>query len=432
MYVFYSNNYKFKYNMRKKIMTYKLFILLLFLINNFEIFSQKFSNKKISRIISKEQSLNGSSVAFSLSRMNNGRRIVNYNSDKLMTPGSNIKLLTLYMALKNFDSFPILNYNKKNNKFYFWSTGYPLLKHSKENDSTILEFLKSQKDSLIYIPKKNQSNLLGPGWAWDDVNYYFSPERSIFPIFGNLIKIKKTENDKNKLDFVPKYFEDKLSNNHLNLVNDFKADNGRDSILIPFKTSDSLFVKLLNTELGKEIGIEFNKFELPKNFKTLYSKNSSLYKLLIQDSDNLVAESIIMMVSGLESVDFNIEKQIKTFLKEEFRKWYDTIIWVDGSGLSRYNLLNTEFILSVLNKIHEILGRQGIADLFPNYLSNYDKIGSVFAKTGTLRNNRCLSGYIYKGQERYIFSLMVSNHNSSVTELNASFRNILEKISKKL
>ena len=139
-----------------------------------------------------------------------------------------------------------------------------------------------------------------------------------------------------------------------------------------------------------------------------------------------------MMVSGLKSVDFNIEKQIKTFLKKEFRKWYDTIIWVDGSGLSRYNLLNTEFILSVLNKIHEILGRQGIADLFPRYFSNYNKIGSVFAKTGTLRNKRCLSGYIYKGQERYIFSLMVSNHNSSVTELNASFRNILEKISKKL
>ena len=413
-------------------MTYKLFILLLFLINNFEIFSQKFSNKKISRIISKEQSLNGSSVAFSLSRMNNGRRIVNYNSDKLMTPGSNIKLLTLYMALKNFDSFPILNYSKKNNKFYFWSTGYPLLKYSKENDSTILEFLKSQKDSLIYITKKNKSNLLGPGWAWDDVNYYFSPERSSFPIYGNLIKIKKGKIEKNKLEFTPKYFEDKLSNDHLNLVNDFKADNERDSILIPFKTSDSLFVKLLQLDLKKRIGIEFNQIGLFKNFKTLYSKNSLLYKLLIQDSDNLVAESIIMMVSGLESVDFNIEKQIKTFLKEEFRKWYDTIIWVDGSGLSRYNLLNTEFILSVLNKIHEILGRQGIADLFPNYLSNYDKIGSVFAKTGTLRNNRCLSGYIYKGQERYIFSLMVSNHNSSVTELNASFRNILEKISKKL
>ena len=100
--------------------------------------------------------------------------------------------------------------------------------------------------------------------------------------------------------------------------------------------------------------------------------------------------------------------------------------------MSRYNLLNTEFILIVLNKIYEMLGKQGIVNLFPRYYSNYDKIGSVFAKTGTLRNNRCLSGYIYKGQKIYIFSLMVGNHNSNVTELNTSFKNILLKISKKL
>ncbi len=129
-------------------MKWKIFIVLILLLNHFEIFSQRFSNKKISKIISKEKSLHGSSVAFSLGQLSNSKRIVNYNSDKLMTPGSNVKLLTLYMGLKNFDSFPILNYRKKNNKFYFWSTGYPLLKHHKKSDSII--FLPS---SLIEIAK---------------------------------------------------------------------------------------------------------------------------------------------------------------------------------------------------------------------------------------------------------------------------------------
>jgi len=418
--------------MRKKNVTYKIFILFIFLVNHIETFPQRFSNKKISRIISKEKSLEGSSVAFSLGQLTNSKRIVNYNSDKLMTPGSNIKLLTLYMGLKNFDSFPTLNYIKKNDKFYFWSAGYPLLKHQKKNDTTILKFLKSQKDSLIYIIKKNRSKILGPGWAWDDVNYYFSPERSTFPIYSNLIKIKKSEIQKNKLEFTPKYFEDKLSNVHLKLVSDFKRKENLDSILIPFQTSDTLFVNLLGLELGKKIGIEFNKSELPKNFKTIYSNDKSLYKLLIQDSDNLVAESIVMMSSGKESTDFNIEKQIKTFQKKEFSKWDGKIFWVDGSGISRYNLLSTEFILSVLNKIHEILGSQRIIDLFPNYFSNYDKIGLVYAKTGTLKNNRCLSGYIYKGDKRYIFSLMVNNHKSNIEDLNIAFKNILLKIAKKL
>ena len=109
MYVFYLKNYKFKCYMRKKNVTYKIFILFIFLVNHIETFPQRFSNKKISRIISKEKSLEGSSVAFSLGQLTNSKRIVNYNSDKLMTPGSNIKLLTLYMGLKNFDSFPTLN-----------------------------------------------------------------------------------------------------------------------------------------------------------------------------------------------------------------------------------------------------------------------------------------------------------------------------------
>ena len=418
--------------MRKKIVTFRIFLLLIFLMNHTETFSQRFSNKKISRIISKEKSLEGSSVAFSLGQLSNSKRIVDYNSDKLMTPGSNVKLLTLYMGLKNFDSFPILNYRKKNNKFYFWSTGYPLLKHHKKSDTIILKLLKTQKDSLIYIVKKNQSKLLGPGWAWDDVNYYFSPERSIFPIFGNLIKIKKTEGDKNKLDFVPKYFEDKLLDNQLNFVNDFKVSNNKDSILIPFRTSDSLFIKLLETELNRKIGIEYDNLELSKNFKTIYSNDKKLYELLIQDSDNLVAESIVMMISGKGSSEFSIEKQIKKFQKMEFSDRESKIFWVDGSGMSRYNLLNTESILGVLIKIHEIMGKQGIVNLFPNYFSNYNKIGLVYAKTGTLKNNRCLSGYIYKGEKIYTFSLMVNNHKSNIEDLNITFKNLLLKIAKKL
>ena len=190
--------------------------------------------------------------------------------------------------------------------------------------------LKSQKDSLIYIIKKNQSKLLGPGWAWDDVNYYFSPERSTFPIFGNLIKIKKTKNDKNKLDFVPKYFEDNLLAEQIDLIDDFKVSNNKDSILIPFRTNDSLFVKLLEDEIGKKIDIEYNELELSKNFRTIYSNNKALYELLIQDSDNLAAESIIMMTSGKGSNEFNIEQQIKTFQKNEFTDWNDKIFGSTG------------------------------------------------------------------------------------------------------
>ena len=53
--------------MRKNV-TFKDFFLFI-LINQTETFSQRFSNKKISRIISKEKPLDGSTVAFSLGQL---------------------------------------------------------------------------------------------------------------------------------------------------------------------------------------------------------------------------------------------------------------------------------------------------------------------------------------------------------------------------
>ena len=82
--------------------------------------------------------------------------------------------------------------------------------------------------------------------------------------------------------------------------------------------------------------MEFNKLELPKNFKTVCPNDKTLYELLIQDSDSLIAESIVKMTSGGSSV-FDIERQIKTFQNNKFSNWNDKIYWVDGS-VSRYNL----------------------------------------------------------------------------------------------
>ncbi len=45
-----------------------------------------------------------------------------------------------------------------------------------------------------------------PGWAWEDFDSYFSPERSAFPMYGNVIRIQ----NQNEINVVPAFFENKL------------------------------------------------------------------------------------------------------------------------------------------------------------------------------------------------------------------------------
>ncbi len=108
------------------------------------------------------------------------------NSQKYFTPASNIKLLTFYAGLKVLeDSIPALKYTLKNDSLIFWGTGDPSFLYSEVPESKVLSFLKNRKEHLQYLPPVFTEEHLGPGWAWDDYNSYYSVERSAFPIYGN-------------------------------------------------------------------------------------------------------------------------------------------------------------------------------------------------------------------------------------------------------
>ncbi len=431
----------------------KIYILIpFFLFNIFFSFSQKY-NKRIERKIKKIEALNGAHIAISLMDLNTGKKFIAKDENKYMNPASNIKLLTFLASINTFDSIPSVEYYIENDTILnFKSTGFPLLLHPFYSDKSLIKFFEN-KDKLVYHNSKETISRYGPGWSWDDYNYYFSSEISAFPIYGNVISIYKDSLD-SKIKVFPNFFENKLKViydkeepliKRVEEKNIFKVNENKwninDTIQRPFITSDSVFINLLSKALKKKIKMKDEKDSI-FNWKTLYTKYSEdLYKALLQDSDNLIAESLLLMISKNKFNSFNSNQAIDFFKKKWDNFLPDTLIWADGSGVSRYNLITSRNLISLLNQIHKKIGWKGINKLFPaggisGTIKDYYKSKKepyVFAKTGTLRNNHNLSGFLIgKSKKRYVFSIMINHHKSSNTDVRNAIGEMLFYLRKKL
>jgi len=106
--------------------------------------------------------------------------------------------------------------------------------------------------------------------------------------------------------------------------------------------------------------------------------------------------------------------------------------------VSRYNMFTPKTIVAVLEKIYEILKWNEIKEMFPKSgksgtLVAYKDLKSVYAKTGTLRHNLNLSGYLISDSgKKYIFSFMVNHFTSSSYEVKKGISKLLNWIKKKL
>ena len=196
----------------------------------------------------------------------------------------------------------------------------------------------------------------------------------------------------------------------------------KDTLFIPFDTQKIDFAKLLSLAIDRKVTRE--TMPLPSHLppKRWFSPaTDKLYRAMMHDSDNLIAESLLLMV-GESTIGKLSTAETILYLKQNGGIPFDSQMrWVDGSGLSRYNLLSPEIIVKALRTILNIRGWDATKTLFPTTgqgttENSFQSIAMpvVYAKTGTLNNNFCLSGYfVSKKGRRFIFSIMVNHHMSS-------------------
>ncbi len=360
------------------------------------------------------------------------------NSQKYFTPASNTKIFTLYTSLKTLpEKIPSLKYIAKNDTLYMEGTGDPTLLHPYFGDSTAIKLAQNHKNISLYLNNFKESRY-GPGWAWEDYDLYFSPERNGFPLYGNVVTI--TNND--SLMVSPDHFKDRVLpigygvNRELYSNTFYFGPQRNDTLESPFIIDSTLTKNLLEKVLHKKIHIAQ---KMPNGQKqVLYSVSSdSLYKRMMEVSDNFLAEQLLILSSSTLSDTLNGARAREYILDRYLTELEQPPRWVDGSGLSRYNLFTPGSMVYVLHKMYQEIPRERLFTFFPaGGLTGTLKgrfIGDdgpyIYAKTGSLGNNYCLSGYLLtRSGKTLIFSFMNNHFTKSNNEVIQHMESILKMI----
>ena len=134
----------------------------------------------------------------------------------------------------------------------------------------------------------------------------------------------------------------------------------------------------------------------------------------------------------------NDEAIIDTLLNNDLKDIPQRPQWVDGSGLSRYNLFTPQDFIYILNKLKNDFGLERVKKILPTggtgTLKRYFNSDSnfIYAKTGTLSNHVALSGFlITKKNKLLVFSVLNNNYEGSTVTVRRAVEKFLQQIRKK-
>jgi serine-type D-Ala-D-Ala carboxypeptidase/endopeptidase (penicillin-binding protein 4) len=298
---------------------------------------------------------------------------------------------------------------------------------------------------------------LGAGWQWDYESDWYAAQSSALSFNDNCIDLIVTSDKQTgqaKIDINPNTKYAVIVNKVAVVKNDSVTsidvyrERGTNVITVfgTIRKSDSLktFVTVNNPtqytmvvlkEVLESKGIivggfpmdiddlssPIENYELSKLF-THYSPNlREIVKVINKNSQNLFAEQLMKTV-GLEIENFGSIENGLSACNSVFQEMGinpENMIMVDGSGLSRLNLVTPKQIVSLLNFMYQhkyylpfynSLPIAGVEGSLANRMKGTKAENNVRAKTGYIGSARSLSGYLNTGDNEPIaFSMIVNN-----------------------
>ncbi|WP_076411461.1 D-alanyl-D-alanine carboxypeptidase/D-alanyl-D-alanine-endopeptidase [Shewanella sp. UCD-KL12] len=380
-----------------------------------------------------------------------GETIFQKNADTLLLPASTMKLLTAVGATsvlgkefryqtQFFSHYPIAN-GVIDGDLYIKFSGDPTLKLSDFRE--VFKQLSDQGlhkiSGNVYLVGETNEQLQAPGWVWDDLGICYAAPVSSFIINRNCIhaelkaKLASSKSQLSMPSYLPVSIEntavfDKTENNpfcELSLTrlasNQFNLSGcfpGSKSLKLAIAITDpSLFAQQSLAQLFKSNQIKLKgsvylNGNLPKYRSLIASHESAplkdIVKTMLVKSDNLIADSLLKELGrtiygapGSFSKGALALKEV--LVRDGVALDYAQII--DGSGLSRYNLLSARQLSQVLNLIYKDTRFDYIIDSLPisgisgtlKYKTSFNKPPlkqHILAKTGSMQGVDNLAGFI--------------------------------------
>jgi len=221
-------------------------------------------------------------------------------------------------------------------------------------------------------------------------------------------------------------------------IGDLYYKNGKS---YPFHATPELITTLLKDKLGLEV--THLDYPMPENTAMLYTaKSDEMYKRMMQQSDNFLAEQTLLMCSAELFGTLSTQKVIEYLDANYFNRFYNRPRWVDGSGLSRYNLFTPRNFVEMLKSIRKDMGEEKLFEtlaiggeagtLRRRYEFPRNSKPFLYGKTGTISNNHCLSGFLVtKSGRKFCFSFQNNHHRESSRTIGNKMEEILTTIYKK-
>lgn len=419
----------------------------------------------VARLVS-SLNINPHAVSVCVKDVSTGATVYKLNETAPMTPASTLKLLTSMASRDTLTDdyvFSTKLYKSTNNDLYLKLGADPFLKNS--DLDTLIRTAKNKNivPKNFYIDDSIFDKIeWGEGWQWDDDLNPYMPKFSAYNLDGNLINIVITPHVNNAAPAISTkpYYPVTVMNlvdTNLGHPNSLKVEHN--TTIAPniiaisgiIGKTDTIKIPVNNTKvyfkLRLENAIKNQKFEYynPLYYSKTPTENiylaeeithdiDSALSDILKNSNNMTAETLFKLAGAkYSSSQGNLENSqamLNNYLSN-IQIPYSDIRVVDGSGVSKNNIMTAEFMAKFLVSqaktdsygiLKNYLPTPGEGTLKNRMLYFKDNLR---AKTGTLSDTSAIAGYITtKKGKTYAFDIMIKDAKTSQNEK----KNIEEQI----
>lgn len=396
-----------------------------------------------------ESGVEKNAIAISIKDLNTGKPVYELNEKILMHPASVQKVLTLLPAVETLGEgyeFTTTIYKRENDSYLVKLGADPYLT---SNDLKKLANNINLETKRIYIDDSVlEKKDWGEGWQWDDDMNILMPHFNSYNLDKNLIKITVMPTEKGKSATIinpskyPLVFFNHVVTGDENSVkatrdNSVSANtlllegtvNKPVTIYIPTNNLKRYFdIKLTNALADKKVYLKENfisakQIESDKELDKISHPLSIAIDDILKNSNNMVSETVSKLAGGKAYNDRGTDIYgIKLFNKYCEKLGLDSskIRLTDASGVSKNNLISTDFISEYLvknkdNKVLEHMAKPGDGTLTHRMLPIKENLR---AKTGTLSDTSSIAGFLTtKKGNKYAFAIIINDTSSTISDM---------------